>query len=321
VLAYSTISQLGYMMLGVGVGAYTAGIFHLTTHAFFKALLFLGAGSVIHAMANEQDMRKMGGLRKAMPITFITMGAAWLAISGMFPFSGFWSKDEILAAVFVKGGAWIVLWVIGMAVALLTAFYMTRLFVMTFLGKGRWDDGVEPEESPWTMTVPLLVLGFFTVVMGGFNTPFRLSFESFLAPSFAAVGHPESIGVPLLTGLAGATLVLATIGIALAWVRYKKDTLPEEDSSFWRHALEAYRVDDFYGRVIVAPGKRIAEWFATVVDPKVIDGAAHGIAKTTREAGEGMGATQTGQVRWYATAIAVSGVVLIVLFLAIGGGF
>ncbi|MGI9585943.1 MAG: NADH-quinone oxidoreductase subunit L, partial [Acidimicrobiia bacterium] len=158
VLAYSTISQLGYMMLGVGVGAYTAGVFHLTTHAFFKALLFLGAGSVIHAMANEQNMAKMGGLRRAMPITFITMGAAWLAISGMFPFSGFWSKDEILAAVFVKGGAWLVLWGIGMVVALLTAFYMTRLFVLTFLGKSRWDDGVKPHESPWSMTVPLLVL-------------------------------------------------------------------------------------------------------------------------------------------------------------------
>jgi NADH-quinone oxidoreductase subunit L len=320
VLAYSTISQLGYMMLGIGVGAYTASIFHLTTHAFFKALLFLGAGSVIHAMANEQNMMKMGGLRKAMPITFITMGAGWLAISGMFPFSGFWSKDEILAAVFVKGGAWIGLWVVGMAVALLTAFYMTRLFVLTFLGKSRWDSGVKPKESQWSMTVPLLVLGFFTVVMGGFNTPFRFSFEHFLAPSFAAVPHPENVSVPLLATLATATLVLATIGIVLAWVRYRRDTLPEEDSSFWRNSLAAYRVDDLYGRTIVVPGRRVAQWCASFVDSKVIDGAAHGIGQIVRDAGDSMGATETGQVRWYATAMTVAGVALIVLFLVFGGG-
>ena len=193
VLAYSTISQLGYMALAVGVGAYSAGLFHLTTHAFFKALLFLGAGAVIHAMADQQDMRKMGGLRKAMPVTFITMGTAWLAISGMFPFSGFWSKDEILAAAWVRGGWYLGLWFIGIVVALITAFYMTRLFVMTFLGTKRWDDDAHPHEAPRTMTIPLIVLAVFTVVAGGFNTPFRLSFEHFLEPSFYGVPHPEAL--------------------------------------------------------------------------------------------------------------------------------
>ena len=321
VLAYSTISQLGYMVLGVGAGAYSAGLFHLTTHAFFKALLFLGAGSVIHAMADEQDMRRMGGLRKFMPITFITMAVAWLAISGIFPFSGFWSKDEILAATFKLGGAWYVLWGIGMVVALLTAFYMTRLFVMTFIGSPRFGDDVHPHESPRTMTIPLIVLALLTAVAGGFNTPFRLTFEHFLEPSFAAIPHPETADVSVIVTLATLTLLVAIIGIVLAWRRYAREELPAEDGSLWRSALAGFHVDDAYGRFIVAPGKAISEWFADVVDPKVIDGASHGIARAVVDSGEGARAAQTGQVRWYASLVAVGGVVLIALFLLLGGAF
>ena len=320
VLAYSTISQLGYMVLAVGVGAYSAGMFHLTTHAFFKALLFLGAGSVIHALAGEQDMWKMGGLRKAMPITFITMAAAWLAIVGIFPFSGFWSKDEILYQTFDKGGAWLILWGIGVVAALLTAFYMTRLFVLTFIGKPRWDEGVEPHESPATMTIPLILLGVATLGIGAWNTPFRFSFEHFLEPSFEGVPHPAPIDWTLFVVLASFILVIAIIGLAWGWWRYTRDPLPVEDGSFWRNALAAFHVDAFYGKYIVAPGKAIASWFADFVDPKVIDGAAHGIGRGVRETGSGGSSIQTGQVRWYASGMAFAGVVLVVLFLLFGGG-
>ncbi len=321
VLAYSTISQLGYMVLAVGAGAFTAGVFHLTTHAFFKALLFLGAGSVIHAMADEQDMRRMGGLRTVMPVTFATMAVGWLAIIGMFPFSGFWSKDEILAVIYERGGAWIALWIVGMVVALLTAFYMTRLFVMTFLGKARWGDGAHPHESPRTMTIPLVALAVLATIAGFFNTPFRATFEHFLEPSLAGVTHiPLPSDATLLT-LAAVTLVVAIIGLALAWRRYGAAELPEEDGRFWVDALAAFHVDDVYGRVIVEPGKRLSTWFADVVDPKVIDGAAHGLGKAVEVSGDGLSEVQTGQVRWYAGGVAVAGVALIALFLILGGAF
>jgi NADH-quinone oxidoreductase subunit L len=320
VLAYSTISQLGYMVLGIGVGAYTAGVFHLTTHAFFKALLFLGAGSVIHAMADEQDMRKMGGLRKKLPVTFATMTVAWLAISGIFPFSGFWSKDEILAATFDKGGLWLILWGVGLFVALLTAFYMTRLWVLTFLGEPRWADGARPHESPWTMTVPLVVLAVFSLAVGWFNTPARLAFEHFLEPSFALIAHPETATLESFIVLATLALVIAVLGVVWGWVRYHREELPVEEGGFWQKGLDAFYVDDFYGRVFVAPGKKISEWFAGTVDPKVLDGAAHGIAHGVQSAGTGAKATQTGQVRGYAAGMAVAGILLIIGFLVLGGG-
>ncbi|MEZ5174756.1 MAG: NADH-quinone oxidoreductase subunit L [Acidimicrobiia bacterium] len=319
VLAYSTISQLGYMVLGIGVGVYTAGIFHLTTHAFFKALLFLGAGSVIHAMAGEQDMNKMGGLRSRMPITFVTMGAAWLAITGVFPLSGFWSKDEILAGVFARGGAWYTLWFIGVVGAALTAFYMTRLFVMTFMGEERWDDGVHPHESPSLMTIPLVVLGVFTVLFGLVNTPIRYAFEHFLEPSFHGVAHPEPLDTTLLWTLAILTLVVALAGIAVAWRRYRAASLPAEDGGFWRHALAGFGVDDFFGRVIVAPGKQASE-LAAEADASVIDGAAHGIASGVRMIGDALKPVQGGKVRAYAGVLTAAAVVLIVVMVLAGGG-
>ncbi|MDA2978850.1 MAG: NADH-quinone oxidoreductase subunit L [Actinomycetota bacterium] len=320
VLAYSTISQLGYMVLGVGVGAYTAGVFHLTTHAFFKALLFLGAGSVIHAMSGEQDMAKMGGLRKKMPITFFTMGAAWLAISGIFPFSGFWSKDEILAATFAQGGAWYLLWGIGIVVAVLTAFYMTRLFVLTFLGKPRWDADAHPHESPASMTIPLIVLGAFTVSFGLVNTPFRLSFEHFLEPSFHGIPHVEGLTNVLITSLASVTLVVAIAGIVVAWRRYRVDELPVEVGGWWDRALVGFGVDDLYGRWIVAPGRRASE-LASRADAVVLDGAAHGIATGVRSAGEALKPVQSGRVRTYAGILAVAAVALVVVTVLVGGGF
>jgi NADH-quinone oxidoreductase subunit L len=320
VLAYSTISQLGYMVLAIGAGAYSAGVFHLATHAFFKALLFLGAGSVIHAMAGEQDMRKMGGLRTKMPITFITMGAAWLAISGVFPFSGFWSKDEILIATYLNGGLWYILWAVGMFVALLTAFYMTRLLVLTFFGSPRWDDGAHPHESPSTMTIPLIVLAFFTTTAGVFNTPFRLAFEHFLEASFAHIAHATESDLVLIVFLATLTLVFVGVGIVIAWRRYSVDELPVEEGGWWSRAMAGFGVDDFYGRVVVAPGKRMAD-VASAADATVLDGAAHGVASTVRSAGTGLRPAQSGKVRAYAAMIAVAGVLLVVTMVAFGGGF
>ncbi len=320
VLAYSTISQLGYMVLAIGVGAYTAGIFHMTTHAFFKALLFLGAGSVIHAMAGEQDMTKMGGLRKLVPITFITMAAGWLAISGIFPFSGFWSKDEILAETFNKGGAFYILWLVGLGVAVLTAFYMTRLFVMTFLGSERWDEGVEPHESPRSMTIPLIVLGFFTLGIGFINTPFRHGFDHFLEASFHNVAHPEALDPYVISALALVTSIGAIGGIAWGWIRYKRSELPDEDGTLWQRALDGFGVDDFYGRAIVAPGLQASE-HANTADGKVLDGAAHGIGTSVTSLGVRSKSLQNGRVRAYAGALVIAGIGLIVVIVLVGGGF
>jgi NADH-quinone oxidoreductase subunit L len=220
VLAYSTISQLGYMFMAVGAAAYVAGIFHLMTHAFFKALLFLGAGSVIHALSGEQDMRRMGGLSKVMPVTFGTMLVAWLAISGLPPLSGFWSKDEILATVYERGDAWLILWGIGLVTAVLTAVYMARLMFLTFFGERRWSEGVHPHESPVTMTGPLVVLAGAALVGGLVNTPWRLGLEHFLEPAFERVtlAHPPEGTTPWV--LAIVTSALVVLAIAFAARRY-----------------------------------------------------------------------------------------------------
>jgi NADH-quinone oxidoreductase subunit L len=320
VLAYSTISQLGYMVLAIGVGAYTAGVFHMTTHAFFKALLFLGAGSVIHAMAGEQNMLKMGGLRRFIPITFVTMALGWLAISGIFPFSGFWSKDEILAAAFNEGGMFYLVWFVGVVVAVLTAFYMTRLFVMTFLGSKRWDDGIEPHESPASMTIPLIILGIFTIGIGFINTPFRLGFEHFLEPTFHDIPHAEAMSSAVIWGLAALTSVGAIAGIALGWVRYNRESLPDETGRWWTRALGGFGVDDLYGRTIVAPGKKASE-LAAATDAKVLDGAAHGLGAGVTSFGSLLRPLQSGRVRSYAGALAVAGIVLVVVMVLVGGGF
>ena len=319
VLAYSTVSQLGYMMTAVAAGGYTAGVVPLFTHAFFKALLFLGAGSVIHAMANEQDMWKMGGLRKYMRITFVTMVIGWLAIGGLFPLSGFWSKDEILGSAFAKGGFFFILWFIGILTALLTAFYMTRLIILTFFGEARWDEGAHPHESPPTMTVPLIILAVLSAGAGLLNTPVRLGLEHFLEPTFGAVKqvHPPD-GVTLWL-LALASLIVVIIGIGIAYARYGRGELPTEEGGYWAAALDGYGVDAFYGAVIVAPGKAIATWFAKFFDPKVIDGAVNGLGYATRSFGSTMRVLQTGWVRSYAAAV-VAGALGIVLWLLWQGG-
>jgi NADH-quinone oxidoreductase subunit L len=319
VLAYSTISQLGYMFMGVGVGAYTAGIFHLMTHAFFKALLFLGAGSVIHAMANEQNMDKMGGLRKVMPKTFATMAIAWLAISGIPPFAGFWSKDEILAATFNKGGFFIVLWVIGLITAGLTAYYMSRLMYLTFWGEPRWADGVKPHESPSLMTTPLIVLGVLSAVGGLINTPWRLSLEHFLEPAFEAVhlAHAPQGATPWI--LAIVSVLAGVLGITYANRRFVVGELPDETGTMWDRLENGYYVDDLYGKTIVLPGKKASEKLAFTADAKGIDGAVNGVGVLVKQVAEWVKPFQTGFMRSYAVGI-LGGAVGLLLFILIRGG-
>ena len=325
VLAYSTVSQLGYMFLAVGTTAYVAGVFHLMTHAFFKALLFLGAGSVIHAMNDEQDMHKMGGLFKKMPVTAITMAIATLAIAGMPPLAGFWSKDEILASVFARGEPWFfVLWIVGLITALMTAFYMTRQWVMVFLGEPRWDDGVEPHESPRVMTVPLLVLAGLSVVGGLVNTPFRLTLEHFLEPAFELVHmqHPPE-GLLMFVVLAGLSVLAGAAGIGAAVLAYRQDKegwlgFEGQFGKAWGLWEDAYRVDDIYGKTIVAPGKKAAETAAFAVDVPVIDGAVNGVARLVRAAGTVVRPLQTGYIRNYG-ALFLAGAIGVIVWIVLGG--
>ncbi|RZV47686.1 MAG: NADH-quinone oxidoreductase subunit L [Acidimicrobiia bacterium] len=326
VLAYSTISQLGYMFLAVGTGAYVAGIFHLFTHAFFKALLFLGSGSVIHAMGGEQDIAKMGGLRKIMPVTHFTMAVGWLAIIGIPPLAGFWSKDEILAIAFGEGGWFTFLWVIGLITALLTAVYMTRWMYLTFWGEARWEDGVHPHESPAVMTAPLLALAVGSAGLGLLNTPwpFKPALEHFLEPSFEAIkmAHIPSGSTPWI--LAAVSILTAAAG---AWFAYRKyqgadafDIAPvmPRRTGVWRWVGNAYYVDDIIGNLIVLPGKLVAAWTAFVLDSEIIDGSVRAVGGGVRRIGGWLRPIQTGFTRNYA-AVTFAGVVGLLLWFVTRG--
>jgi NADH-quinone oxidoreductase subunit L len=324
VLAYSTISQLGYMFLAVGSGAYVAGIFHLVTHAFFKALLFLAAGSVIHALHEEQDMARMGGLRKLMPLTHGTAFIAWLAIIGVIPLSGFWSKDEILAVAFGTGGWWAVLWAIGLATALLTAVYMTRWMMLTFWGDARWPEGLEPHESPGVMTVPLLGLAAGSAVIGLINTPFRPGLEHFLEPAFETVemAHLPDGNTPWV--LAAVSLAVAVLGVVYARARYRgastfdRSLIADRLTGLWRWVRNAYYVDDIIGNLVVLPAKLGAAWTAFVFDNDVVDGAVRGTGVLVRKLGTWLRPIQTGFVRNYAAVTFVGAVLVMVWFVARG---
>ena len=315
VLAYSTISQLGYMFMAVGAAGYAAGLFHLVTHAVFKALLFLGAGSVIHAMAGEQDMERMGGLRRRMPVTHLTMLVAVLAIAGIPPLAGFWSKDEILAVLFAKGGYYTFLWGVGVLAALLTAFYMARQYFLVFGGRARWAEGAEPHESPRIMTAPLAVLAVLTAVIGFVNTPFRLAFEHFLEPAFEGVylAHAPEDGF-LVAALALVSAAAGAVGIAAAYLVYSRASEEARERMLgwvrrpfmaWEHG---YWVDDVYGRLIVKPGLALAQWCAGFVDQRVIDGLVDGVGGAVRRAGLRLRPLQSGFVRSYGALLAAGAV-------------
>ena len=325
VLAYSTISQLGYMFMAVGVAGYVAGLFHLVTHAVFKALLFLGAGSVIHAMSDEQDMTRMGGLRRRMPITHLTMLVATLSIAGIPPLAGFWSKDEILAVLFAKGGYFTALWAVGLLTALLTAFYMARQYFLVFDGEARWEEGVDPHESPRIMTGPLVILGVLTVLIGFVNTPFRLSFEHFLEPAFHGVGlaHAPEDGF-LLTALALVSVGAGVVGITIAFLLYRQASEETRERLLARVRRpmmvweNGYWVDEVYGTLIVKPGMRIAVWTAGLVDQRTIDGLVNGIGGAVQRIGERLRPLQSGFVRSYGALLAAGAVGMVAWIVARG---
>jgi NADH-quinone oxidoreductase subunit L len=340
VLAYSTISQLGYMFLGVGTGAIDAGIFHLTTHAFFKALLFLGSGSVIYAMhrayhathshEDAQDMRNMGGLARYMPWTTALMWIATLAIAGVPPLSGFFSKDEILTAAFARGTTqpvWLVFWVFGLAAALLTAFYMTRLMLYTFHGPNRTGEKEQAHlhEAPWIMTGPLVVLGILSAAGGLLNIPelyhgnawLEHWLEPIVQPSAALLPHPH-LSASTEWMLVGVAVLIAILGIVGAWRILKPQELVPARSApaergFARILRNKWYVDEIYDALIVRP----LLWLSTEVlwkriDQQVIDGAAvNGAARGARALGWANRWLQTGQVGTY-VAVFVVGVLLII---------
>ncbi|HUF32212.1 MAG TPA: NADH-quinone oxidoreductase subunit L [Acidimicrobiales bacterium] len=340
VLAYSTISQLGFMFLAVGSGAYVAAIFHMVTHAFFKALLFLGAGSVIHGMHEEQDMRRMGALRAFMPITAATFIVGWLAIAGVPPFAGFWSKDEILLYAFAKSP---VLWAVGLVTALLTAYYMSRQVFMVFFGEARWSETstatatasvsadapqheraqvstvheLTPHESPWTMTAPLVVLAVLAVVAGGLNLPFTSGLH-FLGHWLEPVlqGNEAHIGVATATKviLAVLAVVAAVAGItAAALVYLHRRVAPERVEPDL--LLRAYRIDEGISLLVDGPGRKLAEISAFVLDGKGVDGAVNGVGTLVRSGGQRLRVVQTGLVRSYALGVAAGAVLLLAFFL------
>ncbi len=340
VLAYSTISQLGYMFVGVGVGAYAAGIFHLVTHAFFKALLFLGAGSVIHVMhqayhhshrhADAQDMRNMGGLAAYMPWTARAMWVATLAIAGIPPLAGFFSKDEILGAAFTRGASqpfYLIVWLFGIVAAFLTAFYMARLMLYTFHGPNRTGELERPHlaEAPWVMTGPLVVLAALTIVGGALNLPHVETLQKWLEPLTAA----SAAFLPDLVPSTGVEVVLmaaaALIGIAGLWLAtrmLKPEALvpPErspQETGFAKLLLEKYRVDELYDRFIVRP----LIWFARVVlwkgvDSGVIDTAGvNGSAALARGLGWIGSRLQSGQVGTYVVFFVLGAVAVLAALL------
>ncbi|MEN6536390.1 MAG: NADH-quinone oxidoreductase subunit L [Bryobacteraceae bacterium] len=309
VFAYSTISQLGYMFLGLGVGAFSVGIFHLVTHAFFKALLFLGAGSVIHALGGEQDLRNMGGLRKHTPVTFATMLCAALAIAGVPPFSGFHSKDAILLAAY-HHAPW--MYWIGVLTAGMTAFYVFRAVFLAFFGSARGPER-HPHESPAVMTLPLVALGLLSLAGGYFNVP------RFLDPLFPVEEEGHSailVAISVISGFAG---------IALAWLFYVArpglaDSAASGFGALYRWVYNKYYVDEAYDAAVVQPivnGSDRILWRG--IDVGVIDGVVNGIGNRARGLGGTLKLFQSGNIRSYAAWV-LAGAVIVLMMFAFGGG-
>jgi NADH-quinone oxidoreductase subunit L len=317
VLAYSTVSQLGYMVMACGVGAFVSGIFHLMTHAFFKALLFLGAGSVIHGMHGQQDMRHMGGLRKYMPITYWTFMVATLAISGIFPFAGFFSKDEILFYSLVDGR--VLYWGIATVAACITAFYMFRAVFMTFYGKERFDHHeIHPHEAPWTMAAPLIILAVLAAVGGFVGFPIiegANKFREFLAPSIAML-HPEAHhAASFEIFMMAFSMSVAVVGIFIAYKCYiKKPDLPARVVAkfpvLYEYIYNKYFVDEFYDAAVVEPVKEGSDFLWHGVDEQVVDGAVNGSASTVVWISAHLRKLETGFVQTYALAILLGVVVI-----------
>ncbi len=314
VLAFSTVSQIGYMIMAVGAGAYSAAIFLMIAHAFFKALLFLGSGSVIHALDGEQDMRKMGGLARFLPLTFPTFLIAWLAISGIPPFAGFWAKGDVLTNAYAYSKP---LWLLGVLTAILTAYYMSRLFVLTFRGTERFREvthGHDPHESPWVMTVPLVILAVLTTVGGVIDLPWihHNSLAGFLNPTFGYLPLTAHASTVAQVTLACVDVVAALLGLAAAFSIWRnRVSSPIYERTFLERV---WRWDDAYDAAIGRPLTRAAQIGDTVVEPRIIDGAVGAVAGGVRRSAEGLRKAQSGFARHYALAM-VLGVSVVVVYL------
>jgi NADH-quinone oxidoreductase subunit L len=321
VLAYSTVSQLGFMFLAIGSGAFVAAIFHMVTHAFFKALLFLGSGSVIHGMHHEQDMRRMGALRRAMPVTAGVFIVGWLAIAGVPPFAGFWSKDEILLYVLADNP---VLYGVGLLTAMLTALYMTRQVVMVFFGEARWHDASAdhgahgdhaPHESPFVMLAPLLVLAGLSIAGGAMQLPFSkdLHFlERWLHPVIEEA-EADISGTWAYSNkwlLAGVAVAAGLVGIAWSLLTYARRVIPAFEPELLQRG---WRYDEGISRAVAGPGAaafRGVAWF----DSRVVDGAVNGAATLVRGSASALRSVQGGLVRVYASVVAVGAVAVTAWF-------
>ncbi len=331
VLAYSTVSQLGYMFFACGVGAFGAGIFHVMTHAFFKALLFLGAGSVIHGMHHEQDMRRMGGLAGKMPVTHMTMLIATIAIAGIPPFAGFFSKDEILAAAFASGHYPI--WIAGMIGAVMTAFYMFRLYILTFRGEQRFSEqggtdahghdaspsevhGHAVHESPAAMTIPLVILAVLSIIGGFVGLPFQEGghlLDRWLRPVLESAGDLPLVSSHHLShatewGLIGLSVAIAAFGIFMAFRAYLQrpslaTALQQRFAGLHHALLHKYWVDEFYDAIAVTPIYRLSQWLWRFFDERVVDGIVNGVGYALEGGSAILRLFQTGYVGTYALFI------------------
>jgi NADH-quinone oxidoreductase subunit L len=322
VLAYSTISQLGYMFLAVGVGAFSAGVFHLMTHAFFKALLFLGSGSVIHGMGGEQDIRKMGGLKRYMPTTYATFLIGTLAIAGVPGLAGFFSKDQILFNAFAGEHGSPLLWALGAVGAGLTAFYMTRLTILTFWGECRADHETQHHihESPSSMTIPLMVLAFLSIVGGYVGLPagwlWGDRFAAFLAPVFGGGHHGHEHSVALEYTLMAASVAIAFAGIGLAYFMYVvqpglADRLAASARGVYQLLLNKYYVDEIYEGAIVQPTVKGSGWLWRIFDARFIDGIVNGTADFVAANAAAWRRLQDGNVQHYALSFLIGVAVIL----------
>jgi len=318
VLAYSTVSQLGYMFLGLGVGATTGAVFHVTTHAFFKALLFLAAGSVIHAMSGEQDIRRMGGLKKKIPITHLTFLIGTIAIAGIPPLAGFFSKDEILAYTFENGGS--VLWLLGIIGSALTAFYMFRLYFLTFRGefRGTEEQKHHLHESPKSMTIPLVVLAILSVVGGFIGIPGVFMHDAHWLHHYLGFGDILTLSHDTELMLMGVAVLVAGAAIYSAWRTYvKEETLPVEDekelSKTERLIFNKYYVDELYDTLIRKPLDWISDKAYKFIELPIIDGVVNGVGSGVRWVASVGRHAQSGNVSYYLLAMVLGAVVIVLV--------
>jgi NADH-quinone oxidoreductase subunit L len=316
VLAYSTVSQLGYMFLGLGVGAYSGAVFHVITHAFFKALLFLAAGSVIHAMHHEQDIRKMGGLKSKLPITHLTFLIGCIAIAGVPPFSGFFSKDEILAAAYAKNPIY---WFLGLIGAAMTAFYMFRLYATTFLGQFRGTEAQASHlhESPASMTIPLIVLAVLSAVGGAMGVPEILGGHHWLGQHLSSIiGAEHALHLSHTTEwiLMGSSVTIALLALLIAISKYSKQADGEPQTALGKFLYNKWLVDEFYEKAIVQPLNRFAGFLKEVIEKNVIDGFVNGTGKIVQYGARQTRLIQSGQVGYYILFMVLSIVLLFLIW-------